>query len=306
MTTWHGDAPVRRPPGRRRACFAAYSERSPRGAAAMRRRDNVFTELPPRSTLRQATAPTSSRPRCLEETDPFIYDLRMTTTTRGSRTRPLALAYVRVSTSEQAGEGANLVAQRAILAAEAQRRGWDVAIVADEGYSAKTVDGRPGLVSALDQLDGGKADVLLVVRVDRLSRSVSDFAALMTRAQRRKWSLVALDLGVDTSTPAGDLMAHVLASVAQYERKIIGQRTREGMAQRRAEGAHLGRPPALPEEVVRRVIAAHDTGTSLAGIARELVDDGVPTARGGKWHAATVRAVLASTTAQRIRSAANL
>jgi DNA invertase Pin-like site-specific DNA recombinase len=221
-----------------------------------------------------------------------------------ARDGTLALAYVRVSTAEQADEGASLDAQRHLLALEAERRGWDVEFVSDEGYSAKNVEGRPGLTSALDRLDAGQADVLLVLRVDRLSRSVSDFAGLMARAQRRKWSLTALDLGVDTSTPAGDLMAHVLASVAQYERKVIGQRTREGMAQRRAEGVHVGSPPSLPIETVERIVAEHAGGRSLTDIARGLAADRVPTARGGLWHAATIRAVLSSSTGLRVAGSA--
>lgn len=210
------------------------------------------------------------------------------------RARPLALGYVRVSTEEQASEGASLDAQRQLLGQEAERRGWDVEYVADEGYSAKTVQGRPGLTSALARLDAGEADVLLVLRVDRLSRSVSDFANLMARAQKRKWGLAALDLGVDTSTPAGDLMAHVLASVAQYERKVIGQRTKEGMAQRRSEGVHVGRPSALPAATVERIVRERSSGTSLSAIARGLTVDDVPTAAGGRWHAATISRVLAS------------
>jgi DNA invertase Pin-like site-specific DNA recombinase len=210
----------------------------------------------------------------------------------------LALGYVRVSTNEQADDGASLDAQRRLLAHEADRRGWDVQFAADEGYSAKTVEGRPGLAGALEQLDAGDADVLLVLRVDRLSRSVSDFAALMARAQRRGWSLAALDLGVDTSTPAGDLMAHVLASVAQYERKVIGQRTREGMAQRRAEGVHLGRPSILPFETVERIVLERERGGSLSQIARGLTADSVPTATGGAWHAATIKRVLTSAAGQ--------
>lgn len=217
------------------------------------------------------------------------------------RDRPLCLAYVRVSTTEQADEGASLASQRETLTAEAARRGWDVEVVADEGLSAKTVEGRPGLVSALARLDAGQADALMVVRVDRLSRSVSDFAGLMARAKRRAWALVALDLGVDTSTPAGDLMANVLASVAQYERLVIGQRTREGMAQRRAEGKHLGRPRSLPESVVARIVADRAAGATLAGIAQQLNADAVPTAHdGASWHPSTVAAVLKSTTAQQL------
>ena len=130
------------------------------------------------------------------------------------RIRKLAYLYLRVSTVEQATEGASLDAQREALVAEATRRGWDYEIVADEGFSAKTIKGRPALMSALTRLDAGEADVLLALRVDRLSRSVSDFANTIERSRKRKWSLVALDLGVDTSTPAGDLMANVLVAVA--------------------------------------------------------------------------------------------
>jgi DNA invertase Pin-like site-specific DNA recombinase len=214
----------------------------------------------------------------------------------------LALAYVRVSTTEQADDGASLDAQRTLLAQEVERRGWDVEFVADEGYSAKSVEGRPGLTTALERLDAGEADILLVLRVDRLSRSVSDFANLMARAQKRKWALAALDLGVDTSTPAGGLMAHVLASVAQYERMVIGQRTREGMAQRRAEGVHLGRPSALPIETVERIVREQVEGLSLSEIARRLTTDRVPTAAGGRWHAATIKQVLGSSAGKRAAS----
>lgn len=222
---------------------------------------------------------------------------RQTTT----RSRLLALAYVRVSTAEQATEGASLAAQREALTTEAARRGWDVEVVADEGYSAKSVDGRPGLVSALARLDAGQADALMVVRVDRLSRSTSDFAGLMGRAERRGWSLVALDLGVDTSSPTGNLMASVVAAVAQYERLVIAARTKEGMAQRRIEGVHVGRPRSLPEDVVAGIVADHQAGMAMAAIARQLNDRGVPTAHGGaRWHPSTVRGVLQSTTGRRL------
>ena len=223
---------------------------------------------------------------------------------RTVRERPLALAYVRVSTTEQAEDGASLTSQRETLTAEAARRGWDVEIVADEGYSAKSVESRPGLVSALARLDAGQADALMVVRLDRLSRSVADFSGLMARAKRRSWTLVALDLGVDSSTPHGDLMGNVLASVAQYERLVIGQRTREGMAVRKAEGVHVGRRRSLPEDVVAQIVAEHRAGQSMAGIARQLNERGVATAHGGaQWHASTVSGVLKSTTAQRLAPA---
>lgn len=221
------------------------------------------------------------------------------------RERPLALAYVRVSTEEQAKDGASLEAQRDYLGHEAKSRGWDFEFVCDEGFSAKSVDGRPGLTSALERLDRGDADVLLSRRVDRLSRSVSDFASLMARSRKQGWDLVACDLGVDTSTPHGGLMAHVLASVAEYERQVIGARTREGMAQRRREGARFGRKPTLDDELVATMIGWKLSGQNLSAIARRLNDDGVPTAHGGRqWYASTVKAALSSATAQRLRDAA--
>lgn len=125
--------------------------------------------------------------------------------------------------------GASLNAQRAALVAEADRRGWDVEVVAEEGLSGKSLK-RPGLQSALTSHDRGEADVLLAVRLDRVSRSVADFAGLLDRCQRRGWELVLLSPNIDTADPAGRFTAHVLASAAQYERELISQRTREGMA----------------------------------------------------------------------------
>lgn len=80
---------------------------------------------------------------------------------------PLALAYIRVSTTDQAENGASLDAQRATLIGEADRRGWDVEIVADEGLSAKNLN-RPALQTALTRLDRGQAQYLLAVRLDRV------------------------------------------------------------------------------------------------------------------------------------------
>lgn len=223
-----------------------------------------------------------------------MYDWGMNTPTR---TRPLALGYIRVSTADQAEHGASLDAQRGALTDEATRRGWDIEIVADEGQSAKTLN-RPGLQDALRRLDQHDADYLLAIRLDRVSRSVADFAGLLDRSARRSWGLVLLSPNIDTSDPAGRFTSNVLASAAQYERELIGARTREGMAQRKAEGVHIGRPRALAMETVARIVTMRKAGESMNSIARTLTAESVPTARGGAiWHPSTVRAVLASETA---------
>jgi DNA invertase Pin-like site-specific DNA recombinase len=205
------------------------------------------------------------------------------------------LAYARVSTQEQADSKAGLEAQKAAIAAEARRRGWTIVeTIEDAGYSAKDLR-RPGIKRALEELQRGRADALVVSKLDRLSRSMIDFTRLMRQAQRQNWALVALDCAVDTTTPAGEAMANVLATFAQFERRLIGQRTREALAQKKAQGERLGRPPDQPATVRSRITLRPNAGKSLPANAEELNRDQIATAHGGaQWYPSTVRAVLAA------------
>jgi len=149
------------------------------------------------------------------------------------------------------------------------------------------------VAETLQLLASGEVEALVVAKLDRLSRSLLDFAALMERAEAEGWAMITLDLGVDTSTPAGEMLVNVLASFAQYERRLIGQRTREGLAQKRAAGVQLGRPAVLLEKIQRRIVQGRRRGLSLRQIADVLNRDQVPTAHGGReWYASTVRGVL--------------
>lgn len=161
----------------------------------------------------------------------------------------------------------------------------------DAGISGKSL-ARPGLTAALTDLDAGKGTVLLVAKLDRLSRSVHDATGLMQRAERAGWGLVAMDANVDTTTPQGAAMCQVLAVFAELERRLIGERTKAALAVKKAQGVKLGRPRALPAAVVERIRTAHTGGASWSAIARELTTEGVPTAQGGvRWYPATVRYV---------------
>ena len=206
------------------------------------------------------------------------------------------LGYVRVSTSEQASSGAGLQAQRQAIIAECERRGWHlVETIEDAGYSARDLR-RPGIQEALRALEAGKASALVVAKLDRLSRSMLDFSKLMAKATSEHWALVALDVAVDTSTPSGEAMANMLATFAQFERRLISQRTKEALAVKKAQGVRLGRPPTMPQAVVRRIQRQRARGDSLRKIADDLNEAGVPTAQGGvQWYAATVRHVLLRT-----------
>ena len=119
-------------------------------------------------------------------------------------------------------------------------------VIEDAGYSAKDLK-RPGVRIALEILQAGGADALVVAKLDRLSRSMLDFAGIMAAAQKQGWGLIALDCAVDTTTPAGEAMANVLATFAQFERRLISQRTKDALAAKRAQGVRLGRPRQLPK-----------------------------------------------------------
>jgi DNA invertase Pin-like site-specific DNA recombinase len=147
----------------------------------------------------------------------------------------------------------------------------------------------------LESLDGGQADILVAAKLDRLSRSTKDLAVLLERAQRGGWAVVALDAPVDTSSAVGEAMVGVVGVFAQLERRLIAERTRAALAEKKRAGARLGRPRSLLPEVEARVRALHDGGAGLTEIARVLNADGVATARGGqRWYPSTVAAILRS------------
>jgi DNA invertase Pin-like site-specific DNA recombinase len=217
---------------------------------------------------------------------------------RGNAEAPTGtvVTYLRVSTSEQALSGLGLDAQRATVAAYAERKGLTVVgEYCDEGISAKSLKGRPAALAALEAVRAGQAAGLLVAKMDRLSRSVVDGAGLMERAAHEDWALHFADLDIDTSTPAGEMAANIIISGSQYERRLISQRTRDALAAKRARGERLGAAPTLPLEVTRRIITERREGRTFQVIADGLMADRIPTARGKtRWFPATIKAVVTS------------
>jgi DNA invertase Pin-like site-specific DNA recombinase len=208
----------------------------------------------------------------------------------GSGTR--VIGYVRVSTEEQEASGAGLEAQRQAITAEATRRGWHLLRIDQDVASGAKAD-RLGLVAALDSIAAGEADGLIVMKLDRLSRSVSQFSALLERFRDEGWGLVILDIGCDTTTIMGEAMANVAAAFANAERRRIGERTREALAVKRAQGVRLGRPPMELDYVAERAYALRQQGMTLREVARTFNSEGIPTSRGGaQWRASSVAAVL--------------
>jgi DNA invertase Pin-like site-specific DNA recombinase len=212
-----------------------------------------------------------------------------------------AVGYVRVSTQDQADAGTGLEVQRRLIQDEVRRRGWElVAILEDAGASGKSRKGRPGLDSAVGLVRAGHASVLVAAKVDRLARSLLDFAALMDEARRDGWALVVLDADFDMTTASGRAMAGILAVFAEFERERISERTRSGLAVKRSQGVHVGRRSTLAPRLVDRIMREHAEGRSLGSIAADLNRDAIPTGQGGaKWYASTVRSVVVRTSGKR-------
>lgn len=230
----------------------------------------------------------------------------------GQKTR--VFGYIRVSSDLQAEKGLSLGAQRARL--EAFAEGVDVDLVeifVDAGRSAKNLT-RPGLQAALVGLDEGRAEGLLVVKLDRLTRSVPDLGWLIDKKRfGERWHLMAVSDSIDTRSASGRLILHILGSVSQWEREAIGERTREVMRHLKAQGVVLGAAPlgrvygeerdasgrrmvrADPEgeAVVRRILELHEQGKSLRVICSALTQEGRKTKRGGRWQPETIRRVIA-------------
>ncbi len=217
-----------------------------------------------------------------------------------------AVAYYRVSTERQRRSGLGIDAQRTTVMRFAETEGFELTaefVEAESGKGADALDRRPQLAAALSAARRQKCPVL-VAKLDRLSRDVAFISGLM--AQRVPF--IVAELGAD----ADPFMLHLYAALAEKERRLISERTRSALAQRKAQGARLGNPKnaaqaaSLGREVqtseadrfaasVLPVIESiKTTGVSTLGaIAVALNNRGIRTARGGRWHISTVANLLA-------------
>lgn len=209
----------------------------------------------------------------------------------------LALLYARVSTSMQANDGMSLDAQERELRRAAELVGFtNVELLREEGRSGKSITGRPVLRSALERLDKGEANALIVTRIDRLARSTKDFLSIIDRANTNNWRVVLLDLNLDTSTYQGRFVVTIMSALAEMERAIIAERQKDVHKDRRATGriwgVDLGPKTKVPSDVRRQIMDYRTAGMSYQKIAERLNSDGVAPTRGEQWYASTVYALV--------------
>lgn len=155
---------------------------------------------------------------------------------------------------------------------------------------------------ALDLLDEHKADVLMAVRMDRLTGGLADAAEIIRRSVDRGWGLILSGEQIRSASGA-DASRYVDKVFAAREHDVISARTREGMARRKAEGAIFGRSvdPGFIA-TYREVLAMVGRGLSYNAVARTLNEQNISTAAGGKWYASTIKAMVDSETAKRLGS----
>jgi DNA invertase Pin-like site-specific DNA recombinase len=214
------------------------------------------------------------------------------------------VAYIRVSTAQQGKSGLGLEAQRAALIRFAETEGLEIIaehVEVETGKGSDALDRRPQLAAALATARKRKCAVL-VAKLDRLSRDVHFISGLMAH----RVPFIVADLGAD----ADPFMLHLYAALAEKERALISQRTREALKAARARGVVLGNPrldkvreravaslksnaDRFAQNVSPIIRAIQSSGvSSRRAIARALNARGVATARGGQWTAVQVSSII--------------
>ena len=157
--------------------------------------------------------------------------------------KPLAAIYVRVSTQEQAQQGFSLNAQQEALENYAKALGYDIhKIYRDEGKSAKDMK-RPDMIQMLKDAEEGKFSAIFIYKLDRFSRSIKDL--ILTIDKLKDWGIdfVSLQDRIETTSATGKLMFHIVGAFAEFERNIIGDRTKFGMQRKAKEGGFITKAP---------------------------------------------------------------
>lgn len=216
----------------------------------------------------------------------------------------MIFGYCRVSTEDQAELGASVEAQQAAIRAwwKDSRTFPGIAWMTEQA-SARDLGSRPVLLRLLERVRLEKG-TLVVSRLDRLTRSIADFQTLLMKAENEGWELVCLNPLVDMTTPYGRAMAAMASVFAQLERELIAQRTKEGIAAKKAAGEYSGgHPEQVTQEVKELIYKLRNQRLSLREIADTLTELKIPTPASNQgaypaehpiaWRHSTVGAIIA-------------
>jgi DNA invertase Pin-like site-specific DNA recombinase len=180
--------------------------------------------------------------------------------------KKVAAIYVRCSTAEQETD-----MQETVLREYCGRRGWEQILYRDKGQSGAKQD-RPALNLLLNDLRKRKVDVILVWSLDRLARSLKQLLTISEECRSLGVNLVSLRQNIDTTLPAGRLTFQILGAVAEFERELLRDRVKAGMAQARRAGKRIGRPALrhFGTAELERIRSLRKEGASVRQLAKEL------------------------------------
>jgi DNA invertase Pin-like site-specific DNA recombinase len=199
------------------------------------------------------------------------------------------IGYITIATGLAVGEDDE---SSAAIEAMCERSGWQLVEMVRDRDLGSALD-RPALGYALERIAHGQADALVVSDLQRLSRSVIDLGTLMAWFRDAQAALIALDLGIDTSTPKGHYVASTLITLSNHAHERIAARGRNGTSELNG-GRQTGRPAVRNEpELLERIAAMRAANMTLQAIANQLNDESVPTLRGGqKWRPSSIQVAL--------------
>jgi site-specific DNA recombinase len=224
------------------------------------------------------------------------------------KTELRAAIYVRVSTEEQANEGFSIQAQLADLHRYAEIHNMEIVEqYVDEGYSGKSIEGRPHMQRLLKDSRQGKFNVVLVYRIDRLARKLKDALEINDEFERNGVQLVSINENIDTTTPMGKMVFQMVGSIAEMERNTIVGRVKMGMTERAKQGKFNGgiclgydsvnKTLVVNEEeaaIVREIFNLAEQGLGYKAIVGHLNGKGYKTKKGNAFSVNGVKDILSN------------
>ena len=208
-----------------------------------------------------------------------------------TQNKPLAAIYVRVSTMEQAQHGFSLNAQQEALENYATALGYEVhKIYRDEGKSAKDLK-RPEMIKMLQDAENKKFSAIFIYKLDRFSRSLKDL--ILTIDKLKEWNIdfVSFQDKIETTSASGKLMFHVISAFAEFERNIIGDRTKFGMERKAKEGGFITRAPRGYKIVDKQLIPDDGQGSELNQIFKKFLEQNISLTQLAKQHNMTTSGI---------------